>query len=316
MSLTGFQIRRYLPEDDIAFLALYTEQEADRAPLVLSRHREEREERERKQTGEAWTAELDGQPVGFGVFDRAWWTGRDDIYSATVRVSGEYERRGVGGSLFRQLLARLEQWGATELIDKVREDSERGRGFARHFGFQETGEIEEDYTLAIADASLAELEDRLEALSRLGVAVVPLSTYASDERFLQQLYVQWAALETEYREDMAEAFEVWRSQVLLGSGMSFETFWVAVKESCPIAMTFLKRLTPDSAENDFTYVVPAYRGKGIAYTLKLGAISWARANGLARFYTGSHVKNHYMIAINVRLGYVAGARRIEIDRAL
>jgi GNAT superfamily N-acetyltransferase len=79
-------------------------------------------------------------------------------------------------------------------------------------------------------------------------------------------------------------------------------------------MSFLKRLSDDAAENDFTGVAPDYRGRGIATALKRQAIAWAQGNGVRWFYTSSEVGNAPMIAINRRLGYQPGVRRRQITR--
>ena len=79
-------------------------------------------------------------------------------------------------------------------------------------------------------------------------------------------------------------------------------------------MTFLKRLSDDAAENDYTGVASTYRGRGIARALKLRAIAWARQRGVRWFYTSSEIGNARMIAVNRRLGYEPGVRRLEVAR--
>jgi GNAT superfamily N-acetyltransferase len=81
-------------------------------------------------------------------------------------------------------------------------------------------------------------------------------------------------------------------------------------------MTFLKRLGENAAENDYTTVAPAYRGRGIAQALKLRTISWAQQNAVSWFYTSSEIDNARMIAINRRLGYRPGVRRVEVAKNL
>ena len=79
-------------------------------------------------------------------------------------------------------------------------------------------------------------------------------------------------------------------------------------------MTFLKRLSPTAAENDYTGVAASHRGNGIAVALKLRAIQWAQRNGVDWFYTSSETGNSPMLSINQKLGYRAGVRRIEVGR--
>jgi hypothetical protein len=57
--------------------------------------------------------------------------------------------------------------------------------------------------------------------------------------------------------------------------MSAETHWVALNGERPVGMTFLKRLSEDAAENDYTCVAATHRSRGIATALKLRTIAWA-----------------------------------------
>jgi GNAT superfamily N-acetyltransferase len=84
----------------------------------------------------------------------------------------------------------------------------------------------------------------------------------------------------------------------------------------PVGMTFLKRLSQNAAENDYTGVAPSHRGRGIARALKLRAIAWAKENGVDWFYTGSEIGNVRMIGVNRQLGYEPGPRRMEVAREL
>ena len=55
-----------------------------------------------------------------------------------------------------------------------------------------------------------------------------------------------------------------------------------------------------------------HRGRGIASALKLRAIAWAGGQGVRWFYTSSEIGNTPLIAINRRLGYRPGVRRLEV----
>ena len=74
-------------------------------------------------------------------------------------------------------------------------------------------------------------------------------------------------------EQVGASFASWRRQVLDAAGMSPETHWVALDGDRPVGMTFLKRLSDDAAENDYTGVASTHRGRGIAPALKLRAIA-------------------------------------------
>ncbi len=96
--------------------------------------------------------------------------------------------------------------------------------------------------------------------------------------------------------------------------MSAETHWVALDGERPVGMAFLKQLTDDAAENDYTCVAATHRGRGIATALKLRSIAWARQHGVRRLFTSSVIGNTPIIAINKHLGYQVGVRRLAVER--
>ncbi|HEY8287516.1 MAG TPA: GNAT family N-acetyltransferase, partial [Chloroflexota bacterium] len=186
-------------------------------------------------------------------------------------------------------------------------------------GFRETGECLEEYRLHLPEANIdayAGLEARLEAS---GIRIATLAELgAGEEMFLRALQRLWAdSSETlPDPEGLTDSFSSWRREVLDAAGSSAETHWVALDGERPVGMTFLKRLSMGAAENDYTCVASTYRGRGIAAALKLRTVAWARRQGVRWFYTSSEVGNAPMIALNQRLGYQAGVRRLAVARDL
>lgn len=265
--------------------------------------------------GEVTVAVLEGIPVAYGTFGRAWWSGQGGFYQVDIRVAQKCEGQGIGGSLYRQMLLRLQERGGTKILSKVREDSARGIAFAKRYGFVASGEVIEDYVLRLEDAPFEPLPARIQRLSELGIRIVRLSELEwHDISLLRCLHLMWADLPTDssYDSDLESGFEVWKQQVIEGDGVCPDTFWVAMLGETPVGMTFLRKITDVASENDFTGVAMNYRGHGIAYTLKLRAIEWAQQSGITYFYTSSEVNNRAMIVTNTRLGYRAGARRREL----
>lgn len=61
---------------------------------------------------------------------------------------------------------------------------------------------------------------------------------------------------------------------------------------------------PGTMRMGLTAVLPAYRRKGIAMSLKLKAGNYAKTNGIAEITTSNHSINRPMLAINEALGFV------------
>ena len=89
-------------------------------------------------------------------------------------------------------------------------------------------------------------------------------------------------------------------------GRISEGFLVAVEEDRYVAVTLLEEeaAEPDQLFTAFTGVRREYRGRGIAFGLKLRAVGVARSMGKKRLHTFNSCRNEAMLAINQRLGFV------------
>ncbi|MBW3624062.1 MAG: GNAT family N-acetyltransferase [Armatimonadetes bacterium] len=311
-------LRSRREEDDPRLVEIYSLREGDSLPLTVERYRAEHAGKEPDRRGEVWVVEMGGRPAGFGRFSPAWWTGQPDIYSVEIRIDPAYGRRGIGTRLFDQLRSRLLELGATRLVSWVRADAGDGLRFAARHGFVETGEVIQEYRLSLREAKRGDAGRLEERLRHEGVRITSLAEAGGGEAFLRDLQHVWAdsGEEPPDPQSLRHSFPSWRREVLDGPGLSPETHWVALDGDRPVGMTFLRRLSSDAAENDYTGVAASHRGRGIAPALKWKAIEWARQHGLNKFHTSSEVGNARMIAINRRLGYQSGPQRREVARDL
>jgi GNAT superfamily N-acetyltransferase len=269
--------------------------------------------------GERWIGALDGTRVGYAKAEHAWWTGRPDAFVTEIRVDAEHRLRGVGSALLEGVTTQMEMRGATRLLGWVREESEASERFARRAGFQRTGQVVDDYRLDVDAAHPEAYGAVVERLANEGIRVSSLAALQSqDEAWLHAVQrLEWGiGHDASDEHALGREFSAWREGALHGAGRSAETYWVALEGNHPVGLTFLRMLTPDGAENDFTGVLPAARGRGIAALLKVRTIEWARENGVRAFYTSHVVGNAPMIAVNRKLGYTRGVRRLEVARDL
>lgn len=313
-------LRTRSADDYVGIVSLYTQQEPDSLPLTVERYRMERAAIDAAGSGEAWVAVDGDRVIGLGAISPAWWTGDPSVFSLELRVDLRYRRRGIGTSLFKRLLVRSAEHGATRMLCWRRADAHDGLHFAEHRSFHETGQQLDEYRLYIPDAAVDAYSGLAERLSRMGLRLASLADLETgDERLLRALQRLWAESGADSPPDAADlcdSFATWRREVLDSSGQSADTHWVALDGERPVGMTFLKRLSAEAAENDYTAVAPTHRGRGIAPALKLRAIDWARQHDVRWFYTSSEIGNGPMIGINRRLGYRPGVRRIEVARTL
>jgi RimJ/RimL family protein N-acetyltransferase len=108
-----------------------------------------------------------------------------------------------------------------------------------------------------------------------------------------------------------ESFERFAADSLEGPAALPAGCFVALVDGGVVGHTGLAALPtpPHAAENLFTGVRRAWRGRGIATALKQAQIAWARAQGYEWIQTENDELNTSMRGINARLGYkpVAGS---------
>jgi GNAT superfamily N-acetyltransferase len=300
-------IRPRVPADDDQIVAIYNRQEADSRPLSIDEYRQDAAEG----NGEGRYVAIRADHVaGYGELRSAWWTGRRDVSMLELRVDRQCWGQGIGSALLDFLHREARERGAAQLLGWVRENVPDAESFATRRGFTPTGEVIEEYRLDLQSARLEEYAGIEQQLREEGIRIARLADPGMEDAELRRaLYALWKDASQETTE---VSFESWQESVLEGPGLSPEWHWIALDGGLPVGMTFLKRLGGEAAENDYTGVAPSYRGRGIAQALKLRAIVWGREQGLESFYTASEVGNARMIAINRRLGYEAGARRVQV----
>ena len=108
----------------------------------------------------------------------------------------------------------------------------------------------------------------------------------------------------------------WRQYVLENPLFADEGSFVAMVDDVAAAVSLLVA-DPESgrAMNMFTGTLRAYRGRGLALAVKLATTHWAAANGITQIVTDNDETNAGMLAINRRLGYKPGGRRVEYLRS-
>jgi GNAT superfamily N-acetyltransferase len=313
------KLRPLATGDDVRIVEIYNQQERDSVPLTLARFRAEHAEKSADRQGEQWLALDKEQLVGSGSFHPAWWTGHPGIYVVEIRVDPSRWRQGIGTRLYDLLRSQLLTRKAIRLVSWVRADAANARRFAAHHGFRETGKVVQECRLYVPDAETDGSEELEERLRRGGVRIASLADLGRDDELFLRALQRVSADSREKPPDPAQlcsSFPSWRRAVLHAAGLTPETHWVALDGDRPVGMTFLKRLSEDAAENDYTGVASTHRRRGIAPALKLRAIAWARQHGVNWFYTSSEIGNARMLAINRRLGYRPGVRRLEVSRDL
>lgn len=155
-----------------------------------------------------------------------------------------------------------------------------------------------------------------------GITLHPLSELGDfDEAQQRKLYDLIAALLRDVPSATPVAvlpFESWQQR--FGHIKHPEGLWLAVAPTGEwVGLNELHlpvSSAPHMLHNGLTGVLPAWRGQGIAYALKLAAARSALERGFTHARTSNHSVNAPMLAINAALGFVRDVATVKLRRTL
>ena len=99
-------------------------------------------------------------------------------------------------------------------------------------------------------------------------------------------------------------FEVWVKRFWTAPNLNKEAVFLAYAGEALIGMTQLMSTTDGNFHTGLTAVKSAHRRKGVALSLKLQAVEYARENGAKEISTTNHSVNRPMLSINEAMGFV------------
>jgi mycothiol synthase len=252
--------------------------------------------------GVRFLAERDGVPVGAATVGRIYVQAATypDLWG-TLGVVADARRQGIGSQLLDAIARVAADQGKTGLQLRCREHRPEGIEFLAHRGFTEY-ERQKAVRLELAGRTppVVAAPDGLELTSLAarpelvrGVHAVALATFADIPGGDGPMDVG----------DLAE----FRARDVDKPGIPADAFIVAVEAGTDRVAGYASLQTlpgqPDVAWHDMTAVDRAWRGRGLATTMKLATIAWAIEHGLTALETGNDEANAPMRAVNARLGY-------------
>ena len=206
-----------------------------------------------------------------------------------LHVHPAARRRGIGVALFTAAAGHLRGIGVRQVAATATVEA---LGFARRFGFEPTRELRYSALELTAFSGPSPAPE--------GIRLVPMRDL--DE---QALYAADVAAATDEPGDVPgqpTPYRTWRHEIWENPGMDRDASIAALAGSEIVSFSLLVR-DGDRVWSDMTATVPAWRGRGLARTVKTEALRRAAAGGVRTAFTSNDESNAPMLAVNVRLGY-------------
>ncbi len=254
-----------------------------------------------------------------GVVDRSTSVWRKpDVCSFTLEVDRDHRNQGLGSALYEQAAEFARQRGSARLQTSVRfyEPEEPAARFLEKRGFVEVNRI----VPVMLDLTTFERE-QFPTPAPAGIRFSSYAEAGDTEAHRHKLHALMTQIDRDIptNDVLSEppVFEEWikdidrpewdSAAVLLAADEA--DHWIGIsqlgfQEGTNIGWTFL------------TGVLPEYRGRSIAYALKLLALDAALARGCPLILTENHEDNAPMRAINRKLGFVPDAPGVSYSKDL
>ncbi|HWI65773.1 MAG TPA: GNAT family N-acetyltransferase [Symbiobacteriaceae bacterium] len=262
---------------------------------------------------ERWVFELDGQIVGTASIFQIQSRYHPQRFWMDLFVHPDFQRRGVGTALYEHLLAAIAPADPISLRTFTRDDLPHGQSFFVNRGFVEGKRTWQSF-LDLSAVDLAAFAHPDPA----GITICPLAELMGEPDWEQRLLALYNTIQTDVPDiDPAATVELehFRESQLQSQRFMPDQYFIARDGDRWVGLTSLwKAPQAGQANTGVTGVLREYRGRDIAWALKLRSLEAARQAGFTRVETQNASTNRPMLAINERLGFAKEPAWIHLIR--
>jgi ribosomal protein S18 acetylase RimI-like enzyme len=299
------RVRPFAERDYTAFARIRSTGEGEPTTPEEARERDATWDWSRYERVRVVAVDEEDAPLGYGEIYHEPTRFDPRRYYMRLAVDLRMRRRGIGDAIWRQLRAELDERSALGVYLWAR-DATAGARFVSERGFRE---VIRWYTQvrAVATAPLPTpaLDERL---VKVGLRIATLAELArADPRALEEAHELYFASRLDQPtlgRVTPTPFAQWRKTHVDGPAALLDGYFIAVADGRFVGQSVGWRSRSDDVlDINVTGVLPAFRRRGIARSLKLRLHAYARANGYAELHTRTTRENAAMVALNTSLGY-------------
>lgn len=245
--------------------------------------------------------------LGEGSYFHMPWSFSPERFGVWFAVRPDRQGGGIGRLLYLRVLADLVRLGARQVRTWTQESRGEAFGFLFRRGFEPLAWTWES-RLDLAAFRMTEFADRWGIPA--GIEITTLAAEVANDleapRKVYELDCELAADVPRHDPFTPPGFELYRQHLLESPRAMPDAHFLAKEGDRYVGVSNLERFDalPDVLHTGFTGVRREYRGRGIAFALKLRAIDYAILHGIREIRTGNSTLNAPMLGINERLGFV------------
>ena len=262
-----------------------------------------------------------GEIVGLADIAHMAWMFSPRRFLGRIIVDKDHQNKGAGQYIYENLIGFLSDVSASEAWAFGKEDQAISLSFLAKRGFRERFRTWESWL----NPAIVNVSQYSHYSKKASTAGVEISTLARELRDDPECYAKLYTLNQDLMADvpMPEPYtplpyEQWLAFDMKDPGLIPEAYAIAKHGTKYVGLSTVRHLDkePRGLYQALTGVRREYRGKGVAFAMKLEVIEYARKNGYEKIKTENATTNAPMYGINMKLGFKRETGWIAFSKTL